>query len=46
MLHNKYEFRNVHGHIEVYEKENGNFLVSADTYKEAVFELDMILSEQ
>ena len=38
-----YEFRNVHGHIEVYEK-NGNFVVSGDTYKEAVFSLLEILN--
>lgn len=39
-----YEFRNVHGHIEVYEKQNGNFIVSDDTYKEAVSSLLEILS--
>ena len=38
-----YEFRNVHGHIEVYEKQNGNFIVSDDTYKEAVSSLLDIL---
>lgn len=41
-----YEFRNVHGHIEVYEKQNGNFIVSDDTYKEAVSSLLEILSSQ
>lgn len=39
-----YDFRNVYGHIEVYEKKNGNFVVSADTYREAVFSLLEILS--
>ena len=34
-----YEFHNVHGHIEVYEKQNGSFIVSDDTYKEAVSSL-------
>ena len=41
-----YDFRNVHGHIEVYEKQNGDFIVSGDTYKEAVFSLLEILSQQ
>ena len=41
-----YEFRNVHGHYEVYEKSNGSFVVSADTYREAVESLLEILSEQ
>ena len=41
-----YEFYNVYGHIEVYEKQNGNFVVSADTYKEAVSSLLEILSNQ
>ena len=41
-----YNFRNVHGHIEVYEKGNGDFVVSADTYSEAVSFLLEILSEQ
>lgn len=31
-----YDFRNVHGHFEVYKKENGSFVVSDDTYREAV----------
>lgn len=39
MLLDLYEFRNVHGHIEVYEKQNGSFIVSDDTYKEAVSSL-------
>lgn len=38
-----YEFRNVHGHIEVYEKQNGSFIVSGDTYKEAASSLLDIL---
>ena len=38
-----YEFRNVHGHYEVYEKQNGSFIVSDDTYKEAVSSLLDIL---
>ena len=41
-----YEFKNVNGHIEVYEKENGNFIVSDDTLKEAVSSLLEILSTQ
>lgn len=41
-----YDFRNVYGHIEVYEKQNGYFIVSADTYKEAVSFLLEILSSQ
>lgn len=41
-----YEFRNVHGHYEVYEKQNGNFVVSGDTYREAVAELLIILSDK
>lgn len=41
-----YDFRNVHGHIEVYKKENGSFVVSGDTYKEAVSFLLEILSNQ
>lgn len=41
-----YEFRNVHGHYEVYEKDNGSFVVSGDTYREAVETLLEILSEQ
>lgn len=31
-----YDFRHVRDHIEVYEKQNGRFVVSGDTYKEAV----------
>lgn len=31
-----YDFRNVHGHYEVYEKQNGTFIVSDDTYKDTV----------
>lgn len=34
-----YDFRSVHGHYEVYKKENGSFVVSGDTYKEAVSSL-------
>ena len=41
-----YDFRNVYGHYEVYEKQNGNFIVSADTYKEAVLSLLEILSHK
>lgn len=41
-----YEFKNVNGHIEVYEKENGNFIVSDDTLKDAVSSLLEILSSQ
>ena len=41
-----YDFRNVYGHIEVYEKQNGNFVVSGDTYREAVNSLLDILSNQ
>lgn len=41
-----YEFRNVRGHIEVYEKDNGSFVVSGDTYREAVETLLEILSNQ
>lgn len=41
-----YEFRNVCGHYEVYEKQNGNFVVSGDTYREAVNSLLEILSQQ
>lgn len=41
-----YDFRNVHGHYEVYNKRNGNFVVSADTYREAVSSLLEILSRQ
>lgn len=41
-----YDFRNVRGHIEVYEKGNGDFVVSADTYSEAVSFLLEILSSQ
>jgi hypothetical protein len=41
-----YDFRNVHGHYEVYSKRNGTFIVSADTYKEAVSSLLEILSQQ
>lgn len=40
-----YDFRNVHGHIEVYKK-NGSFVVSGDTYREAVSFLLEILSSQ
>lgn len=36
MMFSNYDFRNVYGHIEVYDKRNGNFVVSADTHKEAV----------
>ena len=43
MLLDLYEFRNVHGHIEVYEKQNGSFVVSDDTHKEAVSSLLDIL---
>ena len=39
-----YDFRNVYGHIEVYEKQNGYFVVSADTYREAVNSLLEILT--
>lgn len=38
-----YEIRNVHGHYEVYKKENGIFIVSGDTYREAVDSLLEIL---
>lgn len=41
-----YDFQNVHGHYEVYKKENGSFVVSADTYREAVISLLEILSSQ
>ena len=41
-----YDFRNVHGHYEVYEKDNDSFVVSGDTYREAVETLLEILSEQ
>ena len=41
-----YEFKNVNGHIEVYNKENGNFIVSDDTLKEAVSSLLEILYTQ
>lgn len=41
-----YDFRNVHGHIEVYKIENGSFIVSGDTYREAVSSLLEILSSQ
>lgn len=41
-----YDFRNVHGHYEVYKKENGSFVVSGDTYREAVSSLLEILSQQ
>lgn len=46
MLIDLYDFRNVYGHIEVYEKQNGYFIVSADTYREAVSSLLEILSNQ
>lgn len=39
-----YDFQNVYGHYEVYKKENGSFIVSADTYREAVSLLLEILS--
>lgn len=45
-MFDNYEFRNVHGHVEVYEKENGNFVLSDDTYREAVSSLIEFLSEQ
>lgn len=41
-----YDFRNVHDHYEVYKKENGSFVVSGDTYREAVSFLLEILSNQ
>lgn len=41
-----YNIKNVHGHYEVYEKQNGNFVVSGDTYREAEDELIIVLSEQ
>lgn len=41
-----YDFQNVHGHYEVYKKENGSFVVSGDTYREAVISLLEILSSQ
>lgn len=41
-----YEFRNVHGHVEVYKKETGKFVLSDDNYREAVSSLLDILSEQ
>ena len=41
-----YDFHNVYGHYEVYSKRNGTFIVSADTYKEAVSSLLEILSSQ
>lgn len=41
-----YDFRNVYGHIEVYEKQNGCFIVSGDTYREAVYFLLEILFNQ
>lgn len=41
-----YDFRNVYGHYEVYKKENGSFVVSGDTYREAVYSLLEILSNQ
>lgn len=40
-----YSIKNVHGHYEVYVKQNGSFVVSGDTYKEAVSELLEILSD-
>ena len=46
MLLDLYEFRNVQGHIEVYEKQSGRFVVSDDTYREAVLSLLEILSTQ
>lgn len=41
-----YDIRNVRGHYEVYEKQNGNFVMSADTYREAVNSLLEILYNQ
>ena len=41
-----YDFRHVRDHIEVYEKQNGCFVVSGDTYREAVNSLLDILSQQ
>lgn len=41
-----YEFRNVYGHIEVYEKLSNIFVVSGDTIKEAMDEIKEILSCQ
>ena len=38
-----YDFHNVHGHYEVYSKRNGTFIVSADTYREAVSSLKSYL---
>lgn len=42
----EYEFRNVRGHYEVYKKENGEFIVSDDTYRDAVNSLLEILTQQ
>ncbi len=41
-----YDFCKVHGHYEVYKKDNGSFVVSDDTYREAVISLLEILSNQ
>lgn len=41
-----YDFQNVRGYYEVYKKDNGSFVVSADTYREAVSSLLEILSNQ
>lgn len=41
-----YDFQNVYGHYEVYERRNGSFIVSGDTYREAVSSLLEILSNQ
>lgn len=43
---NGYEIRNVHGHYEVYKKENGEFVVSDDTYRDTVNSLLEILTQQ
>lgn len=40
-----YKIVNVCGHYEAYDK-NGNFIVSGDTYREAVNELKILLSNQ
>lgn len=40
-----YKIVNVCGHYEAYDKD-GNFIVSGDTYREAVNEIEILLSKQ
>ena len=40
-----YKIVNVCGHYEAYDK-NGNYIVSGDTYREAVNEIEILLSKQ